>query len=239
MAGESEQTLIRWLLTLVFWSVLTPPAALVTLPWTLLTGDGRFLYRVGMWMASMGMRLSGIQVRPEGLAKLDARRTYIFMSNHVSNLDPPVLLPLIPRRASVLVKKELFRIPVFGQAMRIARLVPVDRSSREKAIESLRSAAAVLRDGLNLMVFAEGTRSRDGRLLPFKKGPFHLAIETGTAIVPVTIVGTYEAQPKGRFAVRPGLVRVVFHEPAEPVQISEKQDLMELVRARIASALPE
>lgn len=231
--------MIRWLLTLAFWAVLTVPAALVTLPWTLLSGDGRFLYRVGIWMLRIGMRLAGVRVQPEGLAKLDVQRTYIFMANHASNLDPPILMPLIPRRTSVLVKKELFRIPVFGPAMRIARLVPVDRSSRERAIESLRAAATVLRDGLNMMVFPEGTRSLDGRLLPFKKGPFHLALETGTPIVPVTIVGTYGAQPKGRFAVRPGLVRVVFHEPVDPSQTAEKQDLIELVRTRIASALPE
>ena len=218
---------------------LTPPAALIALPWTLLTGDGRLLYRTGMWIVRAGLRLSGIRVQPEGLQKLDAERTYIFMANHASNLDPPVLLPLIPRRTSVLVKKELFRIPVLGPAMRIARLVPVDRSRRERAIASLHAAAAVLRDGLNMTIFAEVTRSPDGRLLPFKKGPFHLAVETGVPVVPVTIVGSYEAQPKGRLAVRPGLIRVVFHEPIESSQFPDKLALLEAVRARIASALPE
>jgi 1-acyl-sn-glycerol-3-phosphate acyltransferase len=231
--------LIRWLLTLACWALLTLPAALLTLPWTLLTGDGRFLYRTGMWIARTGLRLSGVRVQPEGLQKLDAQRTYIFMANHASNLDPPVLLPLIPRRTSVLVKKELFRIPVLGPAMRIARLVPVDRSRRERAIESLRAAAVVLHDGLNMTIFAEGTRSRDGRLLPFKKGPFHLAAETGVPIVPVTIVGSYQAQPKGSFAVRPGVIRVVFHECVEPSPSADREALIETVRARIASALPE
>jgi 1-acyl-sn-glycerol-3-phosphate acyltransferase len=160
------------------------------------------------------------------------------MSNHVSNLDPPVLIPLLPGRTSVLVKKELFRVPLLGQAMRMAQLVAVDRSNREAAIRSVREAAEVLKSGLHMTVFPEGTRSRDGRLLPFKKGPFYMAADSGVPIVPVTIMGTYAMWPKGRFAIRPGQATVVFHRPIDPRAFAEKEPLIAVVRERIESALP-
>jgi 1-acyl-sn-glycerol-3-phosphate acyltransferase len=230
--------LIRSILTLLFWAVATPVAALVVFPFTLITGNVAPLYRLGTWIAQTGVRIAGVRVQVEGLERLDPQRTYVFLSNHASSLDPPVLLPLIPRRSSVLVKKELFRIPVLGRAMQMASLVPVDRSNREKAIESLRKGCDVLRAGINMMVFVEGTRSPDGRLLPFKKGPFYLAEETGTHIVPVTIVGSNELLPKGSALARPGTVRVVFHEPVDPAVIENREDLVATVRAAIASALP-
>ncbi len=230
--------MLRTLLTLAFWIIITPVAALFLLPWTVLTRDVRALYSVSMWIARTGVRLAGLRASAEGLERLDPKRTYIFMSNHVSNMDPPVLMPLIPRRTSVLVKKELFRIPVFGHAMRIAKLVPVDRDNRERAVASLQEAAVVMRDGINMMIFVEGTRSRDGRLLPFKKGPFYLAEETGMPVVPVTIVGTHEAQPKGRFTVRPGQVRVIFHPPLDPAAFPDREALLAAVRDSIEQALP-
>ncbi len=230
--------MIRTLLTLAFWTVATLLAALVAIPWTLITRDVRFMYRISMWIARTGVRIAGLRVRAEGLERLDPGGTYIFMSNHVSNVDPPILVPLIPRRTSVLVKKELFRVPVLGQAMLLARLVPVDRTNRESAVASLRAAENVLHNGINMTVFVEGTRSRDGRLLPFKKGPFYLAMDTGVMVVPVTILGTYEAQPKGRFAVCPGVVRVIFHPPIAPRDFADKDDLLAAVRERIAGSLP-
>jgi 1-acyl-sn-glycerol-3-phosphate acyltransferase len=230
---------IRSVLTLIFWVIVTPLAALVLFPWTLLTGNILPLYRTGMWIAWTGVRIAGIRAEVIGLEKLDPQRAYVFMSNHTSSLDPPLLLPLIPGRTSVLVKKELFRIPVLGRAMGIAALVPVDRSNRERAIESLRAAERVLRAGISMTVFVEGTRSRDGRLLPFKKGPFYLAIETGTPVVPITLVGTHELLKKGRMLARPGTVKVVFHEPIDPAAVGGDRDaLMAVVRERIASALP-
>jgi len=166
------------------------------------------------------------------------RQNYIFMSNHVSNLDPPILLPVIPGRCSVLVKKQLFRIPILGAGMKVADLVPVDRSDREAAIESVNAAIRVLQRGLHMLVFIEGTRSVDGRLLPFKKGPFHLAIDSGVSIIPVTLLGTFEAWPKTRFALRPGTATVVFHPPIDPHSYPDRDALMQAVSDTIASALP-
>jgi 1-acyl-sn-glycerol-3-phosphate acyltransferase len=229
---------IRSVLTILFWGIVTPLAALVLFPWTLLTGNPLPMYRVGNWIAWTGVRLAGVRVEVIGREKLDAARTYIFMSNHASNLDPPLLIPLIPRRTSVLVKKELFRVPVLGRAMRLASLVPVDRTNRQRAIDSLQKAHEVLRAGINMTVFVEGTRSPDGRLLPFKKGPFHLALETGFPVVPVTLVGTHELLPKGKLLARPGTVQIVFHAPLEPSRAAGRDALMSEVRDAIAGALP-
>ena len=160
------------------------------------------------------------------------------MSNHVSNLDPPVLIPVIPGRCSVLVKKELFRIPILGTGMKVADLVPVDRSNREAAIESVNAAVQVLQQGLHMVIFPEGTRSEDGRLLPFKKGPFHLAMESGVPVIPVTLLGTFESWPKTRFALRPGTATVVFHPPLDPHTYPDRDSLMQAVSETIESALP-
>jgi len=197
------------------------------------------MYRVATRLGISGVRLAGVKIQLIGMDQLRPGRSYVYMSNHVSNLDPPVLIPSIPGRCSVLVKKELFRIPILGFAMKVARLVPVDRSNREAAIESVRAAAEVLRSGLNMVIYPEGTRSVDGHLLPFKKGPFHLAMEAGVPVVPVTILGTEECWPKGTWAMKPGTATVIFHRPIELTVLTDRDMLMEAVRESIASALPE
>jgi 1-acyl-sn-glycerol-3-phosphate acyltransferase len=230
--------MIRTLVMLGFWAALLPFAALIGFPWTLLTGDVSFLYRITMWGAWTGVRLAGIHVETKGLDKIDPARTYIFMSNHVSNVDPPILMPLIPRRMSIMVKKELFRVPVLARLMRFGSLVPVDRGNRESGIAAVRAAADVIRQGLNMTIYVEGQRSFDGKLLPFKKGPFYLAEECGVPIVPVTIVGTHYVMPKRRFAIKPGKVIVIFHRPIEPRDFGGRDCLMEKVRRAIDSGLP-
>jgi 1-acyl-sn-glycerol-3-phosphate acyltransferase len=230
--------MIRTLVMLGFWAALLPVAALIGFPWTLLSGDIRFLYRMTMWGAWNGVRLAGIRVQTVGLDKLDPSRTYIFMSNHVSNVDPPILMPLIPRRMSIMVKKELFRVPILSRLMRFGSLVPVDRGNRESGIAAVRAAAEVIRQGLNMTVYVEGHRSFDGKLLPFKKGPFYLAEECGVPIVPVTIVGSHYVMPKKRFAIKPGTVTVIFHSPIEPKDFGSRDCLMANVRRVIDSGLP-
>ncbi len=231
--------MLRALLAVSFWAITVPLGALLTFPWAFLTGSADFLYRTAMWLARSGVRLSGVRVEIRGRERFDSGRTYIFMCNHTSNLDPPIVVPAIPRRTSVLVKKELFRVPVLGPAMRLGDLVPVDRANREAAIASVERAAAVMNKGLNMTVFPEGTRSYDGKLLPFKKGPFYLAMETGVPVIPMTIVGSHELWPKGRFGIAKGTVIVDFHEPLDPLRFSDREALMAAVRASIESALPE
>jgi 1-acyl-sn-glycerol-3-phosphate acyltransferase len=230
---------IRTMAMLTFWGLAAPVAALIGFPWTFISGDISLLYSMFMWGAWNGVRLTGVRVETVALDQLDSAGTYIFMSNHVSNLDPPILIPLIPRRTSVMVKKELFTYPILGRAMRMGSLVPVDRGNRDAGIEAVKAAKEVIGQGLNMTIYVEGRRSFDGRLLPFKKGPFYLAMECGVPVVPVTIVGTHDAMPKKRFAIRPGTVKVIFHEPIEPKDFGSRECLMEKVRAAIDSGLPE
>jgi 1-acyl-sn-glycerol-3-phosphate acyltransferase len=231
--------MIRTILMLTFWSFAAPVAALIGFPWTFLTGDVRFLYRMFTWGAFTGVRLAGVRVEVIGRENLDPSRAYIFMSNHTSNLDPPIQVPLIPRRTSVMVKKELFKTPILGSAMRMGSLVPVDRGNRDAGIEAVAAAKAVIDQGISMTVYIEGKRSSDGKLLPFKKGPFYLAIECGVPVVPMTIVGTHEAMPKKRFTIKPGVVKVIFHPAIEPKDFGDRDSLMEKVRATIESGLPE
>ena len=223
---------------LAFWAVAMPIAALIGFPWTLLTRNVNFLYRISMWGAFAGVRLAGIRVKTVGLERIDPARTYIFMSNHASNIDPPLMLPLIPRRTSVMARHELFNYPLLGTAMRLGSLVPVERKNRDAGIAAVRAAAGVIRQGINMTIYVEGRRSYDGKLLPFKKGPFYLAEETRAPVVPVTISGTHEVMPKGRFRVKSGLVTVTFHEPIEPENFGSRESLMEKVRRAIDSSLP-
>lgn len=230
---------IRTILMLGFWAISLPIAALIGIPWTYITKNVSFLYRTCMWGAWTGVRIAGVRVKTLGLDKIDPARTYIFMSNHVSNLDPPIQIPLIPRQTSVLVKKELFKVPILGKIMLIGSLVPVDRGNREAGIAAVQEAKAVIERGLHMMIYVEGRRSFDGRLLPFKKGPFYLAEECQAPVVPITISGTQDVMPKARFGIRPGVVTVKFHEPIEPADFGSRDDLMAKVRSAINSGLPE
>ena len=224
---------------LAFWALALPVAVVLCFPWTFISGDIRFLYRVAMWSAWTGVRLTGVKLETVGLDCLDPKRNYVFMSNHVSNIDPPIMLPLIPGRTSVMAKKELFNYPLLGKTMRLGSLVPVDRGNREAGIAAVRASTAVLRQGINMTVYVEGHRSFDGKLLPFKKGPFYLAKECGVAVVPVTIAGSHYVMPKGRFAIKPGTVKVIFHSPIEPKDFGSRECLMERVQRAIDSGLPK
>src|SRR6185369_4512623 len=231
--ARGSPSLIYTIIMLAFWAVALPFAALVCFPWTFLTGNISFLYRTGMWAAWTGVRLAGVKVETIGLDRIDPSRTYIFMSNHVSNIDPPIMMPLIPRRTSVMARNELFNYPLLGKAMKLGSLVPVDRKNREAGIAAVRAASEVIRSGINMTIYVEGGRSLDGRLLPFKKGPFYLATECSVPVVPVTIVGTHHIMPKGRFAMKPGQVTVIFHPAIEPKDFGDRDRLKAKVRATI------
>ncbi|MFZ0481488.1 MAG: lysophospholipid acyltransferase family protein [Terriglobales bacterium] len=237
---ERSASPIRTILMLGFWAAALPIAALTGFPWTYLTKDITFLYKSCMWAAFTGVRLAGVRVQAIGLEKIDPARTYIFMSNHISNLDPPITLPLIPRRTSVMVKKELFKVPILKQIMLIGSLVPVDRGNRDSGIAAVRDAVKAIRgERLNMTIYVEGKRSFDGKLLPFKKGPFYLAKECQVPIVPITISGTEHLMPKARFGIRPGVATVHFHDAIEPENFGSREDLMAKVRSAINSGLPK
>jgi len=228
------------LLVFVTIVVLAVPTALVLFPFTLLSGNVGPLYAAGSWIARTAMFVAGIRVRIEGREHVPAGRACIFMANHVSNLDPPGLIPRIPGRTSAFAKKSLFKMPVFGYCLKLAEYIPVDRSrSVSGAQESVAAARRILAEGIHITTFVEGTRSKDGRMLPFKKGPFYLAMETGAPCIPISIYGTETLLAKGSLAIKPGTVHFIFHPPIDPANFACREDLMQAVRASIASGLPE
>lgn len=230
--------MIRALVLVAFYVLYVPVAATVGFPSLFITGRIDFLWKVALRGAQFGARMVGVHWEVIGREKLNPNQTYIFMANHTSNIDPPVFVPLIGRRVFILTKKELFRIPIFGYAMKRAQFIAVDRSNRDAAVEAVKRATEELKSGLSMMVYPEGTRSRDGKLLPFKKGPFHLAMESGAPVVPVTIIGANEVWPKGKLRVNPGTIRVIFHPPVDPHAFTSREQLSEHIRAVIDSALP-
>ncbi len=213
------------------------PVAIVGIPWTLATNDPSFVYRSAMAVVRAGLRAARIRVEAEWRAPLDPGKRYLFFSNHLSNLDPPVLLPLLPGRTSIFIKRSLLKIPVLGYGMKLVNFIPVDRDgSIEGAKQSVEAAVNALAGGVHVTSFVEGTRSPDGRLLPFKKGPFFLAMESGAPVVPVTIRGTEKLMRKGSLRVYPGAVKVIFHAPIEPKDYPTREELMAAVRRAIQSA---
>jgi 1-acyl-sn-glycerol-3-phosphate acyltransferase len=231
--------MIRTTIMLAFWILAAPVAAIIGFPTAFLTGNIKVLYALFMWGARAGVWLAGVRVEAIGLERFDHSKSYIFMTNHISNLDPPIEIPVIPRQTSIMVKQELFKVPILGRAMRMGELVPVDRANRDAGIEAVRAAKAVVQKGMPMTIYVEGKRSFDGKLLPFKKGPFYLAMECGVPVVPMTIVGTHYVMPKRRYSIKPGKVQVIFHDPIEPKDFGSRECLMEKVRAVIESGLPE
>lgn len=224
----------------LWYALLSPIAALLGFPCTWITGDITFLYRFAMWIAASGMRITGIRVYASGLENIPPHQPCIFMANHVSNLDPPVFLPLIPGRTAVFIKKALLKIPLIGMAMRMGGFVAVDRSgAREAARESIQRASEVLATGVHITSFPEGTRSRTGQMLAFKKGPFYLAQQSNAPIIPVSIHGTESMMRKGSLRITPGDAYVHFHAPILAADYPAREDLIAAVRASIASSLPE
>jgi 1-acyl-sn-glycerol-3-phosphate acyltransferase len=228
------------LILLATWIVLGIPVALLGFPWTFIRRDMSFLYWGAIWVMRTGMRAAGIRVEARWEAPPDPAQHYIFLSNHISNLDPVVLFPLLPGRVSAFIKRSLTKIPVLGYGMELARFIPVDREGNvDAAAASVEQAARVLASGLHIVSFVEGTRSRDGKLQPFKKGPFYLAMETGAPVIPVSIFGTEGMMRKGSLKILPGTGHVIFHAPIWPRQFETRDDLMAAVRESIASGLPE
>jgi 1-acyl-sn-glycerol-3-phosphate acyltransferase len=230
--------MIRTLLLGLFFGV----AVVLVLPWfilwTVITGNPDRMYRLGMQAARLGNRIVGIRVRVEGLENIPPG-TCIFISNHASNLDAITYIPAIPRRVAVLIKKELTRIPILSIGMRRADYISVSRADREAAA-AIDVAVQTLKRGVSIAVFAEGTRSPDGRLRPFKRGALNMAIEAGVPIVPVSIAGTQRLQKKGSWIIRPGEAIIRFGPAVETASYTKKQrgELLARVESLVAAGLP-
>jgi len=232
--------MISALLLFLTFVVLGIPAAILFIPWSMITGNVLPLYNTTQMIVRVGYFLARIRVEVQGRDRIPKNTACIFMANHVSNLDPPALIPNIPGRTSAFLKRSLMRVPVLGWGFKQGEFIPVDRSGdRESAQESVAEARRVLGRGVHITTFVEGTRSRDGRMLPFKKGPFYLAMETGAPCVPVSIWGTEKMMSKGSVRIHPGTAHVIFHAPVNPADFEAREDLMAAVRSAIASGLPE
>jgi 1-acyl-sn-glycerol-3-phosphate acyltransferase len=179
-------------------------------------------------------------VQVEGAEHIDLDRPQIFASNHQSWFDVWALASTIPKRNRFVAKKELERVPLFGPAWKAAGHISVDRSDRSRAVDSLQKAGALIRsDHSSVVIFPEGTRSRTGELLPFKKGAFMLALHTGVDLVPVAVVGTRDIMPAGSWRVRSGRIIVRFGRPIRTGEFGEarRDELIALVRERITELL--
>ena len=220
--------------------VLSIPSAVVLIPLTMITRNPTSLYNVACSIVRVAFRTAGIRLNVQGRENIPAGQACIFMANHVSNLDPPALLSSLPSRTAVFLKHSLMGIPVLGYAFKLGEFIPVARSGNAaSAKESVAAATRLVQKGVHITTFVEGTRSKDGRLLPFKKGPFYLAFETGAPCIPVSIYGTEKLMPTGSFAIKGGTAHVAFHPPVYPRDFATREELLRAVREAIASGLPE
>ena len=205
----------------------------------LLVPSGDWVIPIARLWARILLGLCRVRVVVRGAEKIHPPGPYVFLSNHQSQFDIPAAILAIPLQFRVLAKKELFHIPIFGWALRLSGFVGIERSNREKAIRSLDEAAGRIRKGRSLLIYAEGTRSPDGSLLPFKKGGFILAIQAGVPVIPLTILGSRSVLPKGSLRIRPGTIGVVVGDPIDPRRypLEEKEALMKKVREAMSEAL--
>ena len=195
--------------------------------------------RIDAWSATL-LRRAAIHLLAEGLEHAEGNEPFVVMSNHQSLFDIPIMFQAVPHPMRMIAKRELFRIPLFGTAMRVAGIIGIDRQNRRRAVEAIEHAKSLVQSGLSIWIAPEGTRSRTGELGEFKRGGFHLALGTGARILPATIVGTRDVLPPGTLSLARGLtVRVRFSHPVSPAHFGRTQldQLVTAVRDQIGSRL--
>jgi len=235
--------MLRGTFAFLVFLILTPaialPAILICLLRSVVGLPAEMSLRPARLWGNIMLPLVGARVGYEGLENFHGLEPCVFVSNHQSNADIWVLAASLPMRTKFVAKHSLFRVPILGWAMRRAGFIPIDRGNRSLAIQSLRVAADRIRSGRSVLLFPEGTRSRDGRLKPFKRGSFHLAVQAGVPLIPVAISGTWELLPPGPWRVKPGPVTVRFLTPIDtvPYQPDRHGELLDRVRNEIEGAL--
>ena len=240
MTEQPHRSHIRSFLFVSFGLVLTSVLILVAMPIAMIAPMGRAMAWIERFWSSTLVKTSRMRVVANGMEHIRSDKTYIFICNHQSALDIPLMMCYAPKQLRMIFKKELLYIPFFGFILWLLKLFPIDRGNREKAVASLKKAARRIHDGINIVIYADGTRSLDGELKPFKKGAFLLAIEAQVDIIPVTISGTINVMHKlgGIFDVKFGQeVHIIFDPPISTVNYSSNQKdvLKELVNTRIGS----
>jgi 1-acyl-sn-glycerol-3-phosphate acyltransferase len=229
----------RALLNVALIAVATILGSLAALMVRLFDSTGDAVIHLARWWSRGITRLAGVEIEVETCVPLDPDRPYVFMSNHLSTVDIWAAFVAIPIPVRMIAKKQLGRIPLFGWAMRAGRFIFIDRQNPAAARRSIERAKERIHDGTSVLIFPEGTRSRDGKLGAFKKGGFHLAIDAGVPIVPVAMQGTRELMPRGSLLLRPGRVRVIVGAPipTEGLTAEDRDALLDRVRAAIAEML--
>ena len=185
--------------------------------------DGRGYFWAGSTWAKFALRVCGVEVRVRGAEHLQREGSYIFVTNHASMFDIPAIMSVLPR-VRIMFKKELSYVPIWGWALRWGHHVMVDRGKGTEAMKSLDRAAVAIRTGGSIILFAEGTRTRDGKLQPFKRGAFSLAAKSGVPIVPISINGSFKILPKSSLDIRPSPIELVIEKPIETTGISSREE---------------
>ena len=207
--------MLRGMSTLIAVVVLTPLIGIPAILLQLLRPHSHAVARAARLWSRWMLAAVGARVDYDGLQRIDAGRPYVFIANHQSSVDIWALLAALPLTTRFVAKQELRQVPVIGWALAASGSVFVDRADRNRAIGSLRGAAARIRAGTSVVLFAEGTRSLDGTLQPFKKGPFHVALQARVPVVPIAISGSWNVLPPRSLRVTPGRVRVRLLQPIE------------------------
>jgi 1-acyl-sn-glycerol-3-phosphate acyltransferase len=220
--------------------LIGPPVLLIALVF----GRRALLYRAGHLGVRLGLVMSGITADVDNPHHIQRRRAAVYATNHTSNVEPPIVFDALHElfpRLRILYKAELRKLPVLVRAFDLAGFVPLERGNRDQSLPAIERAAGDLRDGNSFLIFPEGTRSRTGELLPFKKGGFIMAIKGQAPIVPVAVKGAREAMRKGSPIIQPVRVRVRFGEPVETAGLTmdDRDALMATVRSRVAALLAE
>lgn len=228
--------MLRARIYLLFFVPYTLLCSLAAVIGGLFDGSGRAGHACARIWSLGSLSAARIKLQVAGLELVPTEGPVIYMGNHQGNFDILALTRAIPRLFSWVAKEELFKVPVFGAAMRRAGYIPLNRSDGRKALKSMNQAAGRIAAGASVVIFPEGTRTKDGSLLPFKRGAFMLAAKAGVPIVPFTINGSREINPRNRVELRPGTIRITFGSPIDVAGVPEAE-LMERVRAAIAANL--
>lgn len=242
----SESNKSRFIGKLLYWWSLTLAGILLlfgALPLMIVLrviNRQMWLYPFCVWGSRFWIRGSGIAVKVSGAKNVEKNKSYIFVANHRSYVDTTALFAYAGTKIGLIAKKEVLKVPVLGQGMKFIKFVAIDRSNPERAIQTMEIVRRTVADGYSFGIFAEGTRAMPGELLPFKKGAFHLALQTGAAIVPVVIKNTDYLMGKKTGIVRTGTMEIVLLPPIETKNLSAEKDLANLLmktRAAIAEEL--
>lgn len=190
------------------------------------------LFLLSKHAVSVGEVILGLKIEYKGLHRIKKDHRYIFMPNHLSMLDGPLIFKCIPQNIRVILKQGVFRLPVVGQAMKEAHFIPVDRMGKQGGKRAVQRAVRMIKkNNVSFLIFPEGTRSSDGKLQKFRRGGFFMAIDSQTPIVPVSIIGTYDLMPRGSYFIKKGKIKIIFHPPVsvEGYTHDNMQDLIDKV----------